>query len=350
MHVSRFPHWVLSLVFIPLAIHVSGQTTFTFAELNAENLFDCRHDAGHADEEFLPTSVRRWNEGRLQRKLNLLGRTLAVIGNGMPPDLVALCEVENDSVMHRLTHSPVLWSQDYCYCITNNSDARGMNVALIYRPESFRPIAIRAIRPVFKDLPPKNTRDVLHVSGLVQTGDTLDVFVVHAPSRLDPHHEGSHYRMALMRQLRAATDSIMGARLHAQVILTGDFNATPYDAPLTQGLGAILPNEENTDAPSVDRLYNLTPLLRGKKHVQVRGSYFYNGTWELIDQFIVNGRLLRKGNPLHVNTGACRIADEDFLLTRSGRSLVPRRTYRGPKWQGGLSDHLPLVLTLGYSW
>ena len=47
------------------------------------------------------------------------------------PALVALCEVENDSVMRDLTRYSALREADYRYVMTQSPDERGIDVALV---------------------------------------------------------------------------------------------------------------------------------------------------------------------------------------------------------------------------
>ena len=54
------------------------------------------------------------------------------------PDLVALCEVENDSAMIALTKRSLLRKAGYEYVMTSSPDERGIDVALMYQPFSFR--------------------------------------------------------------------------------------------------------------------------------------------------------------------------------------------------------------------
>lgn len=338
---------LFGLLFLALLCPLSAQSTFVVAELNCENLFDCRHDAGMNDQDFLPESVRRWTPSRLHKKLELLGKTLVAIGGEHAPDLVALSEVENDSVMERLTRRSILWSIGYKYYITHGHDARGINVALLYRPETFRPIAQCDLRADFGGLPAKPTRDVLYVSGLVQTGDTLDVFVVHAPSRIEGHHRGRDYRIKLMQQIHCFADSVISRRITPQILIAGDFN----DGPETLSLRALGAETLPLDMRKIEshRFYNLAATA-SSRHKKVKGTYCYKGRWETIDQILVSGNLLKEANRLHLSKAGCRIADEWFLLKESNGQLMPRRTYNGMRWQGGLSDHLPLVATFNYSW
>ena len=76
----------------------------TFVELNCENLFDTRHDSLKNDMEFTPEGSYHWTRTRYWRKLNNLAKELVALGEKGNkeweiPDLVAMCEVENDTVM-----------------------------------------------------------------------------------------------------------------------------------------------------------------------------------------------------------------------------------------------------------
>jgi hypothetical protein len=53
---------------------------------------------------------------------------------------VALTEVENDSVLTHLTRHSPLRNAGYEYVMTTSDDERGIDVALLYQPATFRPI------------------------------------------------------------------------------------------------------------------------------------------------------------------------------------------------------------------
>ena len=128
--------------------------TLTLVELNCENLFDCRHDSLKQDTEWLPDGQRNWSPARYWRKLNRIGQEIlscldsttqsSVVphwqGSSGVPDLVALVEVENDSVVFDLTHRSLLRGAGYEFLMTESPDVRGIDVALLYQPFTFRPI------------------------------------------------------------------------------------------------------------------------------------------------------------------------------------------------------------------
>jgi hypothetical protein len=78
------------------------------------------------------------------------------------------------------------------------------------------------------------------------------------------------------------------------------------------------------------------------------GTYRYQGTWEMIDQIIVSGGLLESSKGLYTGKEHFRIFSPDFLLKNDEKypGMVPFSTYRGYSYQGGFSDHLPVLLDL----
>jgi len=55
-------------------------TIFTLVTLNAENLFDTKHDDGKNDYEWLEESTRRWSPYRYWQKLNHTAQTILACG------------------------------------------------------------------------------------------------------------------------------------------------------------------------------------------------------------------------------------------------------------------------------
>ena len=312
---------------------------FRVVEWNVENLFDTCRDAGFDDREFQAEAQRRWNAPRYWTKLRWLARTLATLGGDRPAELVALCEVENDSVLAHLTRRSLLRRLGYAYVMTHSRDPRGIDVALLYQPARFRVLSTASIRiaPPGRHLRP--TRDVLHVAGLLPSLDTLDVFVCHLPSR-SGGSGAARYRMAVARRLRAAADSLERVRSAARILMLGDFNTEPDESPLRVGLRAMRP-DVSSGGPA--DLYIVSADLTARDGI--RGTYRYQGRWNRLDHILVNGRLLDSAQPLHLRPDGCRIAAPAFLTQPDATNggVKPFRTFLGPRYVGGPSDHLPLV-------
>ena len=282
---------------------------------NVENLFDTVHDEGFRDEEFLPDGERRWTSHRYWQKLTDLSRVVAAVAEeGDIPDLIGLCEVENDSVLTALTQRSVLGKLRYNYVMTHSEDARGVDVALLYQPVHFRLLDCRSIRVPSVQRGLRPTRDILHACGLVLSGDgvdTLHVFVVHLPSRAGGR-EGDRNRSLAAKTLWQAVDSVKTKK----VVVMGDFNATCRD-----------------------RIFKRMPL-RPTDDPEADGTYCFRGFWQWIDHILVS--------PSVITRGKARVVELPWLLeeNKTYGGSMPRRAYRGPVYHGGVSDHLPLILDI----
>ena len=330
---------LLSVLFILLVPTVVAQYTTGFKAVfwNVENLFDTRHDSLKNDNEFLPESIRHWHAGRFKKKINNVARTIVAIGEGDVPDIVGLCEVENDYVLKYLTRYSALKELGYRYVMTECKDARGIDVALLYQRGRFRLIEHQSLS-IPRDRPDrKPTRDILHVVGALINADTLDVFVVHFPSRSGGVKESEPYRVSAARQLRQAVDSLFQARQHPQVIIMGDFNDTPTNKSISKILNATHP----TDSIQPKELYH---LLAQKAKSHKYGSHKYRGEWKLLDHIIVSGNLLRANSNLYTSEERADVVNLPFLLEEDTQygGMKPFRTYNGMKYIGGFSDHLPV--------
>lgn len=294
---------------------------FTFVELNCENLFDTYPDPVKQDAEFLPNGVRRWTKTRYWQKLDNIAREILSTCDDKIPDMVALCEVENDNVLHDLTRRSVLSEANYDYVVTSSPDLRGVNVALLFNPSSFVPFHSHSIRvEPLKGMRP--TRDILYVSGVNTTDDTLHVFVVHAPSRYGGERYSRPFRLVVADRLCAAVDSVLSVTPGAHILIAGDFN-DEADSPALQRICR-------------HRLRNLTKDARGVNGI--RGTYRYKGRWSSLDHILGSCSLYARLDTAYIHAPAFLLENEP-----SYGGYRPRRTYNGYKYQSGYSDHLPLV-------
>ena len=294
------------------ACEVKAQT-FTIMSYNIENAFDTIHDEGKNDYEYCDGGERKWSQYRLFQKLKSVGKVIAAADEKRPVDLIGLCEVENDTVMQCLTQRTSLSSLGYRYIMTNSLDERGIDVALLYSPFTFHPIETESIRPKTKK---DKTRDILHVAGTIAGGDTLDVYVVHLPSKRGGS-EGQKLSMSICQQLQAHTDSVRTIRQHPNLLIMGDFNAETNSQQLK-----LLTRSHHL----IDRTAKLQP-----------GTYKYQGEWSILDHILTHTTTLS-----HQQT---RILNLSFLTEPDPThgNVKPYRTYLGPVYQGGVSDHLPVV-------
>ena len=314
------------LIFSPVTAQVSQQE-FRVMFYNVENLFDTEDDPHVNDNEFLPNGARRWTPGRYYSHLQQTAKVINAVGEWDTPALVGLCEVENDSVMIHLINRTPLRAQNYRYCITHGIDPRGINVTLLYQRDKFQYIEHQSKRIPFSQ-PSRRSRDILHVWGRIITGDTLDVFVCHFPSRSGGEKETEQARLDAAQYLRHLCDSLYDVRQTTCILTMGDFNDYPPD----KSIQIIL------NSPDTKR--NLLHLFADKKALNFEGSYKFQGEWGQLDQMMVSrswAAFLKQGSP--------RIFNASFLFTndRSRRGQRPYRIYNGYRYEGGFSDHLPIV-------
>ena len=367
----------------PLLASAQRERCLSVGELNCENLFDTIHAPCMADAEFTPDGARYWGTRRFRRKLNLLARELASMDPPYMPEIVALLEVENESVLRDLTRHTRLASLGYRYLIGNGADPRGINTALIYLQGSFRPLrTFQLLGAAEQKATGLSTRSILGVEGVTRTGDTLHILVVHAPSKVGGM-AAEKKRAIVFRALRHYTDSLLACPPYPHVIILGDFNETATSAAIRQQLGALAP----TKHPQPQRLYDMAQhanAINGAK-----GTYCYRGNWQMLDHCVLSGTLLQSGrtaaqisgrqpkdkdrkprntdcetqntdcetqgnnsepqkNSLYADESSLIIVDHNFLMEadKTYGGMKPWRTYVGDYYKGGFSDHLPLLLRL----
>ena len=299
---------------------MKGQTRYRIMMWNVENLFDCRHDTLKLDEEFLPESERRWTWGRYWRKVEDVGRVIMGVGDDMPPALVGLAEVENDSVMISLTKMGSLRALGYDYVMTDSPDQRGVDVALMFLPQLFRIIGCESKRIPSSEYGFRPTRDLLHAWGRVMNGDTLHIVVCHLPSRAGDSRENRKNRTLSVATLVSLIDSLQTNVSQCRLLVMGDFNATIRDRSLKP-------------LRKITSMKTLTPDNRRPKI----GTYRYKGNWGWIDHILVS-------ESLYVGDECkARLYFQPWMqrMMNDG-TWYPRRTYLGTSYAGGVSDHLPI--------
>lgn len=308
---------------------------------NVENLFDTQHDSLKNDTEFLPNSELHWTNKRFYDKLHEVMQVIVGVGNEELPLLVGLCEVENDFVLKTMTKFDPYDQLGYDYVHYESPDARGIDVALLYQKDKFTPLASR---PIPVHLPNgQRGRDLLYICGALTDSTLLHVIQVHFPSRREGALASEPNRIAAATAVRQVVDSVQTLDPQAAIIIMGDFNDNPSDKVPSSTLAALpytASSFENT------QLYNL--CWDGTKFENEKiGSYFHDGEWDMLDQIIVSGALLN-GNLSVRAMPEAEIYHPKWISKRDKRTgeMIPRRTYVGPFYQGGVSDHFPVFMEL----
>lgn len=306
-----------------------------FMFYNVENLFDIYNDPHTDDDEFLPGGLRRWNYERYNNKINCIFKTIMAAGEYSPPELIGLCEVENRKVLNDLIYNTNLSKFNYSIIHEDSPDPRGIDVSLIYRKEAIKIFSYRYFVPPVRLGNEFKTRSVLYVKcGIF--GDTVHIFLNHWPSKRGGVLAGDSQRFLIAEMIRSKSDSIaLQQKKEPFIIIAGDFNSTPDDRVIrfltdnyTSGLSLV----------------NLSETLPGNS-----GTYKYKGVWQMIDQVIVSEALIDPSNGLCPGDYMLKIFRPGFLMQKDQNypGEKPFSTYLGYKYQGGYSDHLPILLELG---
>jgi predicted extracellular nuclease len=331
---------VVETVNSTLPIWANAKDSARIAFYNVENLFDTIDEPMKIDSEYMPNSSLQWTKKRYDAKLKSITKVIDSMGF---PSIMGMVEVENRRVLDDLTAMPSLKSKNYGVAHFESPDERGIDCALIYKKSDFEVKNAKPHRIVFPNEANDHTRDILEVSGTLR-GMAVTVFVNHFPSRRGGAEASDPKRIFVAKVLKNAVDSVQKADPNARIVIMGDMNDEPSDKSLTQSLGANYWTLTGEKRPSVDKnaLYNLAAGVKESGF----GSYYYRGEWEVIDQMIVSGSFL-DGRSKLVTRDAETVFSADFLTykDKTGKKL-PNRTYTGPTYRGGFSDHFPIYMTV----
>lgn len=374
-----------------------NESSVTVMFWNLENFFDFRDDGtSESDAEFSATGERRWTKTRFYRKCQAIAKTILWAGSnksGDVPDIVGVAEVENRFVLSQLVAKTALRKLDYEIVHFDSPDPRGIDCALLYRASR---LTLVSAKPCHVSAPGLQTRDILMAQFVTLTGDSLAVLVNHHPSKYGGGETDWRRKVAVAR-LRALGDSLAAAGW-TRAVAVGDFNDTP-DNPLFAHLapafslcrmtdsetaldnGQKKPSSEGNATertftrngsappargtsrrelaafPSEDsrqryqgQLVDTFPLMENARSVALpsedepslrgKGSIRFNGEWQLIDLCFVS--------PTLEGAASFSVLDPPFLTERDAAHSGdrPLRTYSGPRYLGGVSDHRPILVQI----
>ena len=310
------------------------KSEYTVVSYNVENLFDTVDDPKIQDEEFLPVSEKKWTTERYQKKLTDIAEVISEVNPKELPEFVGLVEIENQTVLEDLLQTAKLKNQGYAIIHEESPDIRGIDVALIYRRDAFTEIAHETLPVTLPDDPEFKTRDILHVTGKIEH-KTVHIFVNHWPSRIGGDDKTEPKRVLAATVLKNKVDQILSDDPKAWIIIMGDMNDEPANKSLKETLGAQSPD-------SGAKLVNL--ML--PDDVAGKGTYFYSGNWNMLDNLVVSQALINgKGIKIENNKGF--IFSKDWMIyTNKNGDKTPNRSYVGNKYVGGVSDHFPVYFKM----
>lgn len=313
---------------VKLALTLIISATAFYAQLNAqaqdnlvlfwnlENFFDWTDGGnGDSDTEFTPGGKRHWTARKFYSKCNAVAKSVLWISDeyGKLPDVIGLAEIENRGVLSKLINSTSLRKTGYKIVHYDSPDHRGIDVALLLNTGTMDLISSKPCH-----IDGLETRDILLVNLFDRRAQKERAFiVVHLPSKFGGGKTAWKREKAAAR-LKAVADSVNAAGC-SDITVMGDFNDTPDAEAFTQ-LKEVLVNVSE-------------PLS-----AQGLGTIRFEGKWDLIDMFWVTPEMAR-----NVSMEIVRIP---FLTVRDNvhSGIKPLRTYSGPRYLGGVSDHCPILL------
>lgn len=275
---------------------------------NLENFFDWKRDS-------LAGNIRYWTREKFRRKCRAVSKTFLWLADeeGRMPDVIGVAEIENRFVLERLLRDTPLSRAGYGIVHYDSPDPRGIDVALLYRKQALELLYSAPLRV------DNRTRDILLACFRRNDGDTLAFLVNHHPSKYGGGSSGR--RKVALRRLKDATDSLIGSGTKA-VVAMGDFNDTP----------------ESTEEYSRTMVNLAAPLAK-----RGEGTIKYSGKWEMIDMFFISPSVAE-----HNPEARMKVARIPFLTVRDNAHSgeKPLRTFTGPRYSGGVSDHCPITLMI----
>ena len=336
---------ILSVMVLATTSVVAQDKPYMVAFWNFENLFDIYNDPETHDDEFTPEGIKKWNETKYQKKLSNMERVIFDMAaiNKEYPIVIGVSEIENRSVLEDFVAQPKLKGAKYRICHFDSPDARGVDVAFLYRADIFKLEGSDNIKLNVPELPNFRTRDLVVMWGTIE-GEPFYFLVSHWPSRLGGKEASQFKRDACAKQIREIKDSLLKENPATKVIVMGDFNDDATDASLVKVMGAKGRLKELQTGDFFNPYYQM--LKAGL------GTLAYQDSWNLFDNIcvtenLVNGTYgklrLMKGKKFYGN-----IFTRPYMLQQEGQYKgYPLRTFVTNNFQNGFSDHFPVYIYIG---
>jgi endonuclease/exonuclease/phosphatase family metal-dependent hydrolase len=294
-----------------------------------------------------PEKKRPRDEQELDAKLDVLAGAIDSLFAGEGPDLLGLAEVRADMILERLEQR---LQNRYLRLFERCHDSNWTGLSVLARADSFAALSrVDAYRPYTMSMP----RYLIARCERAEGGEPIVFVVNHWRSRLggaDAHSERRETAQHLAEWLA-------GSQEDTCVIVVGDFNAEPFEAPFgARGLRCVRHfSPELWQGPAPACLYNTAWRFLSEPDywevVEARGATYqaprpmttFNGAVPvLLDQLLVSGRALR-GGPITLQEASVGYPCPGGIAAATDgghkRPLPWNEAGRG----SGASDHFPLV-------
>ncbi len=315
---------------------------------NLENLFDVQDSALRPDwlQKQLRSELKGWTATVLNKKINNIASILQKMNNGLGPDIIGVCEIENEAVVQRLmTQVGKVLNRNYKVLHQDTKDNRGIDVAIIYDTDKYTDDGHMFSLEVMKR---NSTRDLFQVNLTTKKGNELIIIGNHWPARLGGKYESEPYRMMVGEILSYWIERIHEIKYeknkekNPSIILMGDFNDNPHDRSITEYLRST-PNIEKVKNSTSHIMYNLMyEFMNGKI-----GTHVYGNEIGLLDQFIVSKSMIVNSSKYPFQIKKTNIVQFPEMI--KGEYNTPIRFSRPNASdfnEKGFSDHLPIEMLI----
>jgi hypothetical protein len=309
---------------------------------NLENLFDEEHSPRRTDKlkRVLGTSIVGWTPALRDRKIDQLASIIAKLNGGVGPDLMGMCEIENEFVVTALRDAVKsrLPGRDYVIAHFDTKDERGIDIAFMFDPTLFAAPADERFQHIV--MRRTATREIFQVNfKTLHRNRTWSIFGNHWPSRSGGQMESAGYRAIAGETLAYFHERAWEVHGNTTPALAmGDFNDEPFDLSLVQYALSTREHRKVLNGTS-PRFWNMMWPAMGARI----GSFYFENFSNLLDQFLVDRNMLRSAAPI------AAILDSAEIVRFP--EMVHIGDYPGPIAFGGMgkpintngySDHFPI--------
>ena len=313
---------------------------------NLENLFDSENASRPSElKSRLKRELKGWSAAVRNRKIAQLASIIEMMFDGEGPDLLGVCEVENEAIVERLANAINLPGRNYQVVAHESPDARGIDVSFIVDSNTLS--ATDTDHQVIVKRTP--TRDLFCAKFTLNGGGpTFAAIANHWPSRTAGQYQSEPFRMLTGETLAFVIAELLygdNGDKDTPIVVMGDFNDEPFNRSMQEYLLGTRDPGRVRFSKSGHLLNLMWPLMRGDDP----GTYLFKSNWNMLDQILVSYPLVRRTGPLRVKQDSIEISRPDILKGSSGRPLRFGRPSRDSLNEDGYSDHFPVTVKLEWT-
>jgi predicted extracellular nuclease len=309
---------------------------------NMENLFERENDPNRPPElqSELASELRGWTAAIRNQKISNLASIINQMFGGQGPDLLGVCEVENEAVVQRLADQINIPGRNYGVVTHNSPDARGIDVSFIFDQN-----ALQASNPSHQVVIKRNaTRDLFWCTFTVTATNRQFVAIAnHWPARSAGQYESEPFRMLTGETFSFVLSGLLAQNSNLPILAMGDFNDEPFNRSMQEYLLGTRDPGHVKGSPLARLLNLMWPLMQGDDP----GTYRFSSTWNMLDQFLVSKQFIKNDSKVKVVDGSTAMFKPQQMIGSAGAAKKYGRPSKSSSFdQTGFSDHYPIVMKI----